>query len=473
MVVRKDIDNSSAIVTVTITREELKPKLDAELKRFRQRAPMKGFRPGQAPIEFVKKIYGASIFGDTLNDMMATKLYDYLRESKLEVLGQPLPTADQQQFSFKISNPDPEYAINYEVGFVPNFDIKGLDKSESFERITISNLDELAADDLNYARKRMGKRSNPETDIQENDIVRIASRELDGDQIKAEGWETTITVHLKSMAEGDLKTQLLTLKKGDTLRFNARQIENQEKEENYRKYILNLDAADDRVVGDLYEGQIEEVNRVEDADLNEEFYDGYFGPGNVGNETEAIEQIKKGITQFYDVRSNALLMRSFQERLMELNQVELPETFLKRWLKVTNEGKLAEEQIEAEYPAFAENLRWSMLRDKIKEQFGLEVSDEDLYQEYVKRVRNYFQVEIPDNIIASSVESLMKNEKDVESTRRDLETDKIFQAVLGQVSVSDRAVPSDEFHKILDEITKKAEAEQEEDATLRSSVEEV
>jgi trigger factor len=473
MVVRKDIDNSSAIVTVTITREELKPKLDAELKRFRQRAPMKGFRPGQAPIEFVKKIYGASIFGDTLNDMMATKLYDYLRESKLEVLGQPLPTADQQQFSFKISNPDPEYAISYEVGFVPAFDIKGLDKSESFERITVSNLDELAADDLNYARKRMGKRSTPETDIQENDIVRIASRELGGDQIKTDGWETTITVHLKSMKDSDLKAQLLSLKKGDTLRFDARQIENQEKEENYRKYILNLEAADDRVVGDLFEGVIEEVNRVEDAELNEEFYNGYFGPGNVSNETEAIEQIKKGITQFYDVRSNALLMRSFQERLIVLNQVELPETFLKRWLKMTNEGKLPEEQIETEYPAFAENLRWSMLRDKIKEQFGLEVSDEELYQEYVKRVRNYFQVEIPDNIISSSVESLMKNEKDVESTRRDLETDKIFQAVLGQVSVSDRAVPSDEFHKILDEITKKAEAEQEEDATLRSSVEEV
>ncbi len=472
MVVRKDIDNSSAIVTVTITRDELKPKLDAELKRFRQRAPMKGFRPGQAPIEFVKKIYGASIFGDTLNDMMATKLYDYLRESKLEVLGQPLPTAEQQQFSFKISNPDPEYAISYDVGFVPPFDLKGLDKNEQFERLTISNLDELAADDLSYSRKRMGKRSNPETDIQENDIVRIASRELEGEQIKEGGWETTITIHLKSMTDSDLKTQLLALKKGDTLRFNARQIENQEKEENYRKYILNLEADDDRVVGDLFEGVIEEVSRVEDAELNEEFFDGYFGPGKVSNEAEALEQIKIGIAQFYDVRSNALLMRSFQDRLMALNQVELPDTFLKRWLKVTNEGKLGDDQIEKEYPAFSENLRWTMLRDKIKEQFSLEVTDEDLYQEYVKRVRNYFQMDLPDNIIASSVETLMKNDKDTESTRRDLETDKIFQAILAQVSVSDHPVPSDEFHKILDEVTKKAEAAQEEDATLRSAVEE-
>ena len=58
-----------------------------------------------------------------------------------------------------------------------------------------------------------------------------------------------------------------------------------------------------------------------------------------------------------------------------------------------------------------------------------------------------------------------------EATRRDLETDKIFQAILAEVSVNDRAVPSDEFHTILDEVTKKAEMEQDEDALLRASVE--
>jgi len=210
---------------------------------------------------------------------------------------------------------------------------------------------------------------------------------------------------------------------------------------------------------------------VEDAELNEEFYQGYFG-GGVSNEGEAVEQLKKGILQFYDVRSNALLMRSFQERLMQLNQPELPDTFLKRWLKLTNEGKLDEAQIEREYPAFADNLRWTMLRDKIKEIFNLEVTDEDLYQEYTKRVRNYFQADLPENVIASTVQSLMKNDKDLESTRRDIETDKIFEAIRAQVSVSDRAVPSDEFHKILDEVTKKADTEQLKGAALNAAASE-
>lgn len=270
-----------------------------------------------------------------------------------------------------------------------------------------------------------------------------------------------MTVFMKNVADEQLKTQLLQSKKGDVLRYNARTLENHEKDEMYRKYILNLEENDARPVGDWFEGTIEEVSRIEDADLDEDFYKGYFGEGKVGNKEEAMEELKKGIRQFYDVRSNALLMRAFQERLLAENPVELPEKFLKRWLRVSNEGKLSGEQIENEFPAFAENLRWTLLRDKIKEMFGLEVTDDEVYGEFARRVRNYFQVDLPDHIIAGSVDRLMKNEKDVEDAKRDLETDKIFEAIRGQVTVTDKPVSSEELHKIIDEVSKKAKAEQE------------
>ena len=475
MVVRKDIDNSSAELTVTVTREEIKPKIDAELKKFRSRAAIRGFRQGQAPMDFVKKIYGSSIFSETLNEMLSHRLYDYLRESQLDVLGQPLPTEDQRSFSFKISDPEPEYAVNYEVGFVPPFEINGLEKSEKYERLTVSNLDELAEDDLNYARKRMGARSNPETDIQDNDMVRLASKELEGDagsQVKEGGLETTITVLVSSTADEAFKAQLLASKKGDTLRFNARNIENHEKEDMYRKYILSLEPDDDREVGDWFEGVIEEVSRAEAAELNEEFFKGYFGGDHVTSKEDAIGELKKGILGFYDVRSNALLMRAFQERLLAQNPLELPEKFLKRWLRVSNEGKIDDEQIEREYPAFADNLRWTLLRDKIKEMAAIEVTDTEVRAAYATRVRNYFQAELPDNVIEGSVDRLMQNKEDVDNTRRDLETDKIFEAIRERVTITDKAVPSDEFHKIIDEITKKAEAEQEEGAALSEAASE-
>ncbi len=420
-------------------------------------------------MEYIKRMFGTSIFGDTLNEMISNELYTYLRESKLDVLGQPLPTENQARYSFKIDNPDDQYAIEYEIGFVPPFEINGLDKKQIFERLTVSNLDELAGQDLEHARKRMGKRSNPETDIQEKDILRVAASELDGDQPKPDGWETTMTIFVDNIVDESLKTDVLGKKKGDTIRFNARLLENHKTDAMYRKYLLSIPEDDNRAVGDWFEGTIEEVSRMEAADLDETFFNNYFG-GKVSTEEEALEEIKKGIQRFYDIRSNALLMREFQTRLMEQNRFDLPDNFLKRWLKANN-AELTQEQIEREYPAFADNLRWSLLRDRLKEMFDIEVTPEELKEEYARKVRNYFQAELPEHIIESSVERLMQDEKEVENTRRDLETDKIFEAIRDQVTVTDKPVSSELFHQTLDAITKKAEVEQEADAVLRESVE--
>ncbi len=474
MVVRKDIDNCSAILSVTITRDVLKPKLDAELKKVRQKMPIKGFRPGQVPMDHVKKLYGASIFTETLNELFSEALVAYLRESKINILGQPLPAEDQQQkFSINISNPDLEYAIDYEVGFVPKIEIQGIDKSHTYERLTVNNLDELAEEDLQYARKRVGKRSNPTDGIEENDIVKIAARELvsaEG-EVKEGGWESPMTFLVKNVKDEAFKSKLLSLKTGDSLRFNARSVENHEKEEIHRKYILALPEDDHREVGDWFEGTIEEVSRVADAELDQEFFDGYFGEG-VSSKEEAIEKIKVGILQFYDIRSNALLFRSLQERLLELNKIPLPDKFLKRWLGVTNQGKLEPAQIEREYPAFSDNLRWSIIREDLMESFGVEVSDEELKEEYARRVRNYFQANLPAHILESSIERLMKDEKDVENTRRELESDKLLEAVRGEITLADKAVSSEEFHKIVEEATAKAKAEQSEDVALRTTLDE-
>ena len=470
MVVRKDIDNCNAILTVTVTREVLKPKLDAELKKVRQRMPVKGFRPGQVPMDYLKKMYGTSIFSETLNDQFSEELVAYLRESQLNILGQPLPSEDQSmKYSLNISNPDPEYVIEYEIGFVPKFDIQGVDKSHTYERLTVSNLDELAEEDLQYARKRMGKRSNPTDGIEDNDILRIAAKELESETggVKEDGWETSMTFFMKNIQDEAFKASLLKQKTGDTVRFNARLVENHDKEEMYRKYILSLPEDDQRVVGDWFEGVIEEVSRTGDADLDEEFFTGYFGAG-VSSKEEAVEKLKEGILQFYDVRANAMLFRSLQERLLELNRLELPEKFLKRWLAVTNQGKLSAAQIEREFPAFADNLRWSIIRDDLMAEYGIEVSDADLQAEYGRRVRQYFQADLPDKIIASSVERLMKDEKEVEGTRRELESDKLLEAVRQQITIKDKVVSSEEFHKIVEEVTAKAKAEQEQSSGMET-----
>jgi trigger factor len=461
MVARQDVDSSSAILTVTISQAEIKPRLEAELKKLRQKAQIKGFRQGQAPVSYLKKIYGASLFSDALNDMLYKELTSYLKTSGLQVLGQPLPSEDQEKFSFKIDNLEPEYRVNYETGFVPAFEISGMSANDVYERLAVSNLEELAEEDLANARKRLAKRTLSENDVQENDILRIAARELDGDVLKEGGYETTITLSMKDVADEALKTQLLFAKKGDTLRFNARTLENLAEDRMYRKYILGLADDDAREVGEMFEGVIEEVSRMEDAELDEEFFSGYFGPDNeVNTKEEAIELIKKSIQRYYEARGNAMLTRDMQERMIAETHIDLPERFLKRWMKASNEGDTTDEQIEDSFPAFAENLRWSLISEKLKDRFGIEASDEDVYDYYYSQVRGYFQMELPEDFIHNTVERLMKEAKDLDKVRQEIETQKIFVAARTQITIVDKPIPSQEFHAIFDSINKKTKQEE-------------
>jgi trigger factor len=274
--------------------------------------------------------------------------------------------------------------------------------------------------------------------------------ELDGDKVKEGGWNTTVSILVNRIPKDALRKAILKLKKGDTLRLNARELEESPKEEMYRKYILNLPENDDREVGDHFEAVIENVSRVAPVELDEAFLQKTFGP-DVKTEAEAIEALKKDVARFYEMRANALVMRDIQKRLLELNHFDLPVAFLKRWLQSNNEN-LTPAQIEEEFEPFAENLRWSLLRDKLVAQFGINTDDEAVRNVFRARVRSYFQVDLPDDLIDSTVARMMEKEEDVDKVRRDLEYDKLYEAMSTEVTLVDKPIASAEFHQIFDTV---------------------
>ncbi len=453
---RQDLSPSHLHLTITVTREDLRPKLDSEFKKLKQRATIKGFRPGQAPAQYVKSLYGSSLFYDVFNKMMSEELYGYMRDNNLDVLGQPLPVEEDRKYTFKFDNPEPEYALTYEIGHVPKFELVGLDKEQTYERYAISNIEALATNDLEEARKRGGKRITPEDDILEDDIIRVDSKELDGDQPKEGGWATTVTVFVKSISNADLKQQILGLKKGATIRFDITQLEEERDETFVRKYLLNLPEDDSRAVGNMFEGEIIEVTRMAAADLDEEFFQANFG-GSVSSEGEAIEELKKGVEQFYENRANALVFREMQDRLLQLNNIELPEAFLKRWLKLSNEGVLSEAEVEKDYENFATSLRWSMLRDKMLAKYEITVSEDEIREEFYRNLMSYFRAQLPFDMLKGGVDRMMQDKKEVERVQSNIEYEKMFTAAIADVTIQPKAITSEEFHEIFDSARKKVE----------------
>jgi trigger factor len=453
---RQDLDPTHFNLTITIPKEEIKPKVDSDLKRFKQRAAIKGFRPGHAPAHYVKSLYGSSIFYDAFTKLVSDHLYGYLSDNNLMVLGQPLPLENQQKYSFNIDQPESEYSITYEVGHVPEFELQGLDKAQQYDLLEISDLGSLAERDFVSLREKVGTPNSVDGDIQTKDILKVKSTELEDGSAKEGGWETTITIFVDSIADADLKQLVLGLKKGDTFRFNVNQIEDGRNGTFIRRYILNLPEDDSREVGDEFEGIIEDVSRLTPAEITPEFLATNFGEG-VTTEAEALKEIEKATALYYRSRAEALVMRQIQDRLIDLNQFALPEAFLKRWLVM--DGTFAPGTEEDRFPSFAVSLRWSILRDRLVKMFDVTVSKEEIEREFLSTLNGYFRGQFPPEMMMGFVDRMMKDKKEVERVTNTIEYEKIFRAALDLVTLNPKTVTSTEFHSIFDAAREEVEAE--------------
>ena len=308
---------------------------------------------------------------------------------KFKSWGQPLPSDDQEAIEFDLKDLT-DYEFKYDLGLAPDFEVAGLDESNTYEKLEVEVTDEMIEKALTDAQKRLGKQSNPEDDIQETDVVKFSSRELQDGAVKEEGVESEFSLMLDKATE-EAKELLLTKKKGDTFEYNIFQLEQDVEADFVRKYYLNLGEADaDLEVGENFELTIEEVNRMTPAELDQEFFDQFFGEDKVKDEAEAREEITKVIKDSFNGSAESLFFRQVQDRLLEENQPELPHNFLKRWIMLTNEN-ISEEQVEKEYDSFAKNLTWTLIKSKLSKQFEIKIEEEDIKNAFRLQIQSYFR----------------------------------------------------------------------------------
>ncbi len=447
-VVREDIDNLNAVLTVTLEKKDYEPKFKSELNKYRKQAHMKGFRKGKTPMSVVKKMYGRSVLAEVVNEILQQQLYDFLRAEDLNILGQPLPSEEQGPVNFDLKDLD-DYVFRFDLGLAPEFEVEGISESHTYEKIEVEATEEMIDQEMESARKRLGEQKPVEDTIKENDIVKFSAKELEDGEVKEDGIESEFSILLKSITGEEAKEKLLASKKGDILKLDIFKLEDDKEEDYVRKYYLNLPEDDERETGREYELEIIEVNRLEPAEVNQEFFDNFFGEGEVSSEEEAREKIREQIENFYSSQSEALLFRDIQEGLMEKNEMQFPEDFLKRWMKASNED-VDMEIIEREFDSFAKNLKWSLIRSKLVKRFDIKVEQEEVLENLRNRIRNYFGGGVApgmEQVVESTAMRLMQDEKQVEQAFEEVLTNKLYEVLAEEVTIEPKKVSLEEFEE--------------------------
>lgn len=473
-VVREDIDNLNAVVTVTLEKSDYEPKFKSELKKISQKSNMKGFRKGQTPITMIKKMYGKSVLGDVINDKISEKLSEYLKENEVAIFGQPLPSKDQKPLEFDLKNLT-EYEFKFDLGLEPEFEIKGIDSNSSYLHYVVDIPEEDIDKEIENARKRFGERTNPTDDILENDIVKLAAIELKDGEIKDDAIETEFSLLVDTIADEDVKKELLTKKAGDVIRFNIYKLEKEREDANdHRKYVekhlIKLPEDHEGEVGEMFEASISEISRVEPAPLEQKFFDEYFGEGKVSNEVEARGEVKQNIAKFYNNQADAILFRNLQKEVVDSTEIPLPEAFLKRWMQATNEN-MTMDKVEKEFESFGKAMGWSLIKNRIAKEHNVQVTDEDVKEQLRSMVMSMYGGQMA-AYADMFIENMLKDEQQVNRAVDRASDEKVFKIIKDQVTLQDSTVTIEEFQKIIQDINAEIKAQEEANAPVIASDEE-
>ncbi|MBR4828885.1 MAG: trigger factor [Muribaculaceae bacterium] len=446
----EQIDAVNAMLTVDVKREDFADDVAKEVAKMGVRHPLKGFRPGKAPKSLLMKFYGPSVTADVVDRMVSRAMYDHIRENKLQILGEPLPN---ESTKVDLMN-DVEMAFKFDLGLAPAIELK-LNKRINVPYYTIEVTDQMVDDAIAHDRKRLGTLVDGEVSDKES-MLRGSMIELDeegNDKVDGIKVERTV-ISPRYLADEDEAAKFVGVKVGDTFVFNPYKANNGNIAE--LSALLNVDRNQADVKSD-FRVTIEEIKVNQEAEMNEEFFKGVLGTETeVKDEAAFREAVREMIARANVPESNYRFTVDAQRVLSEkAGDFQLPEEFLKRFLKIRREQdnpEKATEVTDEEAQSMFKQLRWQLVKDHIAQELGIKVEQEDIdaaaFVFAQQQLSQYGIYNAPEDLIKQQAERFMQDDKAREMIHEHAIDNKFYAAVKDAVKVNEKTISVEDFRKL-------------------------
>lgn len=450
-VTRETISPLNDKITVTVNREDYFPSFEKALKHYAKTANIPGFRKGMVPAGMIRKMHGPAVFTEEVLRSVEKGLTDYLREQKLDIFAQPLPAADNDVRDFNMNEPA-DYSFSFEIGLKPVFEVADLPNAK-VNRYQVTVTEEMIDEEVKRLQQKMGKVNEPESVTTEDNVLNVKFEASDADGNVAEGTpakENSLLV--KYFSEG-FRNKLMGLKKDDSLVIQLGKAFD-DKEREWLLSDLGLDKEDASSLNKHFKMTIAKVGLIENRELDETFFKEVYPAKDIKTEAEFRDEIKGEIKQYWESQSRNHLQHELYHVLTEHTKMDFPENFLRRWMQEGGDKPKTESEVEEEFPTFRNQLRWTLVSDKIVNDQNLEVSREEVVNQMKIQVMSYFgSMSLDGNLdwLDSYIERMMKDEQQVDSSYRRVITEKIFHWAETQVVPEEKAISVDDFTKLMKE----------------------
>lgn len=439
----------SALLTVKMEKADYADAVKKSIKNYCQKAQMPGFRPGKVPASLVQKMYGAQVKAEEVNKLLGEKLYDYIKQENVNMLGEPLPSDKQQTQDIEAQD---DFEFVFDIALAPEFEAT-LDSKDAVDYYDIEVTDAQVEEQVKAFAGRAGHSEGVDS-YQDRDIVRGLLAELDENgQPKEGGLQIeSASVMPAYFKNEDQKKIFEGVKKNDVITFNvSKAYEGSDAEVAALLKIKKEEAA--QHTGD-FTFQIEEISRFVPAEVNQALFDQIYGKDAVKSEDEFRQKIKEGMTQQYVADSDYKFLLDVRKYMEEkVGALEFPEELLKRIMKANNPDK-DEAFVNDNFDKSIEELKWHLIKEQLVKANEIKVTDDDVKAAAIEATRfqfaQYGMNNIPDEYLEQYAAEMMKKKEQVQGLVERSIDKKLTGALKNVVKLNHKSVTAEDFGKLFE-----------------------
>ncbi len=434
-ITKEQIDELNAVVKVAITKDDYQDKVEKILKDYKKQANIPGFRKGQVPMGLIKKQYGKAVLVDEVNKLIQDNLNKYLTEEKLDVLGNPLP---KQQDNFDWDGDD--FAFEFELGLAPDFKVP-LETKKPITQYKIVADDKMINEQVERIQKQYGKLVS-KSEVEKTDEVSGTFKN------EEEEIDNKTTLELDKIEAKKVLDSLLGKKVGDTVTLNTKGMF---KEDYLLSSALGIASEKAKAIDIETTFTIEEINERQPAELNQELFDKLFGKDVVTSEKGLKDKIKEDSENQFEQQSDQKLLNDVTEYFIENTKFDLPTEFLTKWIQMTGEEPLSQEQANAEYEKSEKGLRYQLIEGKIIKDNDIQIQFDEL-KEFAKgfiksQMAQYGQLNPQEEELDNIAARVLGNQDEVKRLSEQLMSQKLLNLYKEKANLKTKEVTYDNFVK--------------------------
>ena len=446
----QNIDKVSGLLTVKLEKADYQEKVDKSLKTIRQKAQIPGFRQGMVPMSLVKKMYSKSVIAEEVNKILQEAVYGYIKDNKVNILGEPMPNEEKQQNIDFDTMEDFEFV--FDIALAPEFKAE-LTTNDKVDYYTIAITDEMVDGQIKAYTQRNGKYDQVDV-YEDNDMLKGLIAELDENgNTKEGGIQAEGAVLMPSYMKNDEQKAIFAgAKVNDVLVFNPNTAY-----DGHAAEIASLLKVDKAIASDVkanFSFQVEEITRFVAGELNQEIFDQVFGEGVVKTEEEFRAKVKEGLAAQFVADSDYKFLIDARKVLVEkVGKLEFPDALLKRIMLMNNSEK-GEDFVAENYDKSIEELTWHLIKEQLVEANGIKVEQDDVLKMAKDTTKaqfaQYGMMTVPEDLLENYAQEMLKKKDTINNLVSRVVEVKLAAALKNQATLENKTVSMEEFNKMFE-----------------------